>query len=132
MDRAEIIANLPPLHQKVAVTLLALGILCWMVRRVRHHRVHEGHALLWFAGIGLGLFFIWCDPLLVAVTAAMGVAIPASSLMLLAILFLLLLCIWLTSIVSMQDRRIARLIIEVSILKEKQAERDRSGMEREV
>jgi hypothetical protein len=117
MNRLEIVANLPSLHQKLAVSLLGLIAICWIARKVRYRHVHEAHALLWFLGIGAGLFIVWCDPVLVMITAAMGVGMPASSLLLLALFFLFLVCVWLTSAVSSQQRRIAKQSIELSILR---------------
>ena len=115
----EIAANLPPLHQKLAVTVLGIVAVYWVVRQVRHNRFHESHALPWFLGIGAGLLIVWCDPLLVMVTSFMGVEVPASALLLLSLFFLFLVCAWLTSMVSGQQRTIAKLVIEISILKSK-------------
>jgi len=119
MNRMDIVANLPPLHQKLAVSVLGLLAVFWIVRQVRRNLIHESHALLWFLGIGGGLLVVWCNPLLVFITATMGVGVPASSLLLLTIFFLFLVCVWLTSMVSSQQRTIAKLVIEVSILKAK-------------
>ncbi len=113
----EIVANLPPLHQKLAVTVLGLVAAYWVVRQVRHNRFHESHALPWFLGIGAGLLIVWCNPLLVTITSLMGVGVPASALLLLSLFFLFLVCAWLTSMVSGQQRTIAKLVIEISILK---------------
>ncbi len=117
MNQMEIVANLPPLHQKLAVTVLGLVAAYWVVRQVRHNRFHESHALPWFLGIGAGLLIVWCNPLLVTITSLMGVGVPASALLLLSLFFLFLVCAWLTSMVSGQQRTIAKLVIEISILK---------------
>jgi hypothetical protein len=119
VNRMEVVSNLPPLHQKLAVTVLGLLAAYWVVRQVRRNRFNESHALPWFLGIGAGLVVVWCDPLLVMVTSFMGVDVPASALLLLSLFFLFLVCAWLTSMVSSQQRTIAKLVIEISILKSK-------------
>ena len=98
--------------------LAILGVL-WIVRMVRHHRIREEHALVWFAGLAGAVAVVWCDPLLVFVTAALGVKVPASALMLLALFFLFAACVWLTTVVSEQKRQINELVITVSLLKER-------------
>lgn len=119
MNRMEVVSNLPPLHQKLAVTVLGILAAYWVVRQVRRNLFQESHALPWFLGIGAAMAVVWCDPLLVAVTSFMGVEVPASALLLLALFFLFLVCAWLTSMVSAQQRTIAKLVIEISILKSK-------------
>ena len=108
---------LPPIHQKMAVLVLGLLGALWIVWMVRNFRIREEHALLWFLCIGTGIIVVWIDPLLVAITRALGVEVPASSLLLLALFALFILCAWLTSVVSTHQREIARLTIAISILK---------------
>lgn len=117
MNVKDIVENLPTLHQKLAVTALGLMALYLIARQVRNNYYHERHALPWFFGIMVGIFAIWCDLFLVFVTRAIGANVPASALLLLLLFFLFLVCAWLTSLVSRQQRTIARLIITVSILK---------------
>ena len=90
-------------------------------------RIREEHALLWFLGIGAGIVTVCYDPLLVALTSLMGVDIPASALLLLALFFLFIVCVWLTSKVSSQQQQIARLIIGTSILQSRLATEQRPG-----
>lgn len=117
----EIRSNLPPLHQKLAALALALLALFWIVRQVRYHRIREEHALLWFLGLITLLIVIWVDPLLSAITAVMGIEVPASAMILLVIFFLFIAAVWLTSVVSSQKQQIAQLFISVSLLKAKLA-----------
>jgi hypothetical protein len=130
MNHPDIQAYLPPLHQKVAVLVLAILGVLWIVRMVRHHRIREEHALVWFAGLAGAVAVIWCDPLLVFVTAALGVKVPASALMLLALFFLFAACVWLTTVVSEQKRQINELVITVSLLKERVERGGPCGVER--
>ena len=116
MNNEEIIANLPPFHQKLAVLVIGLICVLWIMRMVHHRRIREEHALLWFLGIGAGIVTVCFDPLLITLTSLMGIDIPASALLLLALFFLFIVCVWLTSKVSSQQQQIARLIIGTSIL----------------
>lgn len=122
----EIVAFLPTTHQRLAVTVLALLGVIWIVRQVRYHRIREEHALLWFAGLGSMMVVIWVDPLLVGVTRALGVDVPASALLLLAMFFLFITAVWLTSIVSAQKQQITELFIAVSILRARVADAEAS------
>lgn len=115
---------LPPLHQKLAVLVLAVLGALWLVRMMRRHRLREEHALLWLLGLVAGVAVMWCEPLLVALTRLLGVKVPASALMLTAIFFLLGVTAWLTTLVSVQKRQITDLIISVSILQTRVEERD--------
>lgn len=115
---------LPPLHQKLAVLVLAVLGALWLVRMMRRHRLREEHALLWLLGLVAGVVVIWCEPLLIAVTRLLGVKVPASALMLTAIFFLLGVTAWLTTLVSVQKRQITDLIISVSILQARVEERE--------
>ena len=123
MNNEEIIANLPPLHQKFAVLVIGLIGVLWIMRMVHYRRIREEHALLWFLGIGSGIVTVCYDPLLIALTSLMGVDIPASALLLLALFFLFIVCVWLTSKVSSQQQQIARLIIGTSILQSRMTTR---------
>ena len=119
MNVDEIGANMPPLHQKLAALFLALVGVFWIVRMVRYHRIREEHALLWFLGLTALIVVIWVDPLLLALTALLGIDVPASALSLLALFFLFIVSVWLTSVVSAQKQQIAQLFISVSILRSK-------------
>jgi hypothetical protein len=116
MNNEEIIANLPPLHQKLAVLVIGLIGVLWIMRMVHYRKIREEHALLWFLGIGAGIVTVCYDPLLIGLTSVMGVDVPASSLLLLTLFFLFIVCVWLTSKVSSQQQQIAKLIIGISIL----------------
>lgn len=117
MNLSEIQSNLPPISQKLGVLVLALIGCAWIVRLVRTRTMREEHALLWFAGLGVGVLFVWVDPLLTLVTFALGIDVPASTLLLLTLFFLFLVCVWLTTAVSRYKEQMAALTITVSILR---------------
>ncbi len=113
---------LPTLHQKVTAGVLALLAILWIIRLMRAHRLKEEHALLWLAaltGITVVVFF---DPVLISVASLLGTKVPASALLLLTIFFLFIICVWLTSLMSVQKRQLAKLIVTVSILRSRMDE----------
>jgi hypothetical protein len=117
MNVAVVAQYLPPFRQKITLLVLVVLAVYWLVRMVRLHRLREEHALLWWLGLGAAVVVVWCDPLLLRLTALLGVAVPASALLLLALFFQFLMLVWLTTVVSSQKQTIAKLIITVSLLK---------------
>jgi hypothetical protein len=117
MDGADLLSQLPPLKQKVAVLALALFGSMWIFHLVRVRKVREEHALLWFLGLAAGAIVVWVDPLLVFVSGMLGVDVPASALLLLAIFFLFVIAVRLTAEVSSQKAEIAKLTVMVSIMR---------------
>jgi hypothetical protein len=112
-----VVKFLPTLHQKGAIAALAIVALWWIFSLVRSRKMREEHALLWIGGIATGLLVVVTDPVLLLVTSALGVKIPASALILLTLLFLMGACVRLTSLASTQKQQIANLAIELSLLK---------------
>jgi hypothetical protein len=108
---------LPTMHQRAAAAFLGLVGMIMIYRMVRRHTLREEHALLWFTAIVVMLAVIWIDSLLLTVTGLLGIAMPGNALILLTIFFLFLISVRLSSVVSIQKRQIAKLIMEVSILK---------------
>lgn len=117
MDAPDLLTNLPPLKQKLAVLALAVLGSMWIFHLVRGRKIREEHALLWFLGLGAGAIVVWVDPILVGISSALGVDVPASALLLLAIFFLFVIAVRLTSEVSSQKAQIAKLTVLVSIMR---------------
>lgn len=117
MDYSEIESNLPPIEQKIAILVLAIVALVWIVRLVGIRAMREEHALLWFIGLASGVVVIWVDPILGVITYVLHINMPASALILLALFFLFLICVWLTTSASRQKEQLAQLTITISILK---------------
>jgi hypothetical protein len=118
----QVYANLPPIHQKVAVLVLALLGALWIANMVRKHRFKEEHALIWFLGLASAAVLVWCDPLLAGLTVLVGADVPASALVLATVFFLFVVAVYLTSEVSRQKEEIARLVIHLSVMKAKLSE----------
>lgn len=117
MISPEIGMYLPTLHQKIAVALLGIIGILWIISRVRRRQMREDHALLWFIGVIAIMLVVFVTPLLEVVTALLGVKVPASALLLLTLFFLFIICVNLTSVVSVQRQQISKLIMSISILK---------------
>jgi hypothetical protein len=122
-DLSQLVSNLPTLRQKIGVLGLAIIGAAWIFHLARVRRVREEHALLWFLGLGAGAVVVWVDPVLLGVSRALGVDVPASALLLLAIFFLFVVAVRLTSEVSSQKDQIAKLTILVSIMRAEQRDR---------
>jgi hypothetical protein len=118
----EVYANLPPIHQKLALLALALLGALWIANMVRKHKFKEEHALIWFMGLAAAAILVWCDPLLAGLTVLVGAGVPASALLLATVFFLFIVAVWLTSELSRQKEELARLVIHLSILKAKLTE----------
>jgi hypothetical protein len=119
MNDPQIELYLPTFHQKIAVTVLAGIMFLVIIRMVRLYLMKEEHALLWFLGAGGALAAIWIEPLLVLAASSLGITVPASAFTLMALFFLVVTCIWLTSCISRQNERINSLIIDLSIINSK-------------
>lgn len=112
----EIVQLLPTFQQKLSVLafgLAGVALIAWLVWK---RRMREEHALFWFVGMAGGIVLVWVDPLLGGLSYLLGVNLPANALMFVAIFFLLLLGIWLTSAASRHKHRIEKLVMHVSIL----------------
>jgi len=88
------------------------------IHLVREYKIREEHALLWFLGLGGAVVVVWVDPLLAALTGALGVDVPASALLLLALFFLFVIAVRLTSEVFLHKAQINQLYILTSVLRE--------------
>jgi hypothetical protein len=117
MTETELQTFLPTAHQKIAALILAVAAVFWIVQLMRSHRLREEHALLWLIPIVGMALVITFNPILLAVSFLIGTKVPASALLLLTIFFLFIICVWLTSILSIHKREIAKLMILVSILR---------------
>lgn len=117
MDYQAIESQLPPIEQKIAILLLSILALAWIVQLVRIRVLREEHALLWFIGLAIGTLVVWVDPMLAGITYVLGIDIPASALILLTLVFLLFICVWLTTSASRQKEQLAQLTITISILR---------------
>lgn len=113
----EIGTFLPTLHQKIAVALLGFAAVLWIISQVRRRQMREDHALLWFIGISGIAIVVVVNPLLELITALLGVKVPASALLLLTIFFLFIVCVNLSAVVSVRKQQIAKLTMQISILR---------------
>lgn len=112
----EILELLPTIQQKLSVLAFGLGgigLIAWLVWK---RRMREEHALFWFIGLLAGILMVWVDPLLASFSYALGINLPANALMFVAVCFLFVLSIWLTSVASRNKRRLEKLVVHVSIL----------------
>lgn len=109
---------------QVFVLVVALTNVLVMLELVRRRQLREKYALLWLVvGVG-GVVLALSRGLLDALARAVGVAYAPSVFFLLAILFLILVCVHLSWEVSKLEERIGRLAEELALMK---AERESHG-----
>lgn len=106
----------PTPHQQVFAVISAFVLLILIIVLVRRRTIREEYSLLWLAtGVGIVTLTLWRG-LLEILVAVSGVGLPSSILFLAGILFLLLISVHLSAIVSQQRTMIKNLSIKVAIL----------------
>ena len=102
--------------QFVAV-LCSILFLLFIIELIRKEYIKEAYALLWLFMGGIFLILsVWRDGLEV-LSRFIGVAYPPAALFLVLILFITLILIQFSIVISMQNERIKKLTQEIGILK---------------
>lgn len=110
-----------PLRQSIIVTLISLAAAAWVLELARRRRLKEEYALLWLGGCAVGLVCAWWYNGLVTLTAAMGIAIPTSTVFFLALVVLGLICLHFSVRISELTEKTQRLAQELALQKADQA-----------
>jgi len=112
-------------HQQVVVVVLSVLLLLFIIHMVRRRAIREEYSVLWLAaGILVVLATVFYSVTL-ALTHLFGAVAPTTAVFLLSILFLVVLNIQITVVLSRQTTQIHRLSQELALLNERleQAER---------
>ena len=105
-----------PLRQKVLAISLSVGLLILIFELVRRRKLREEYSWLWMlTGAVILILAIWYD-LLLFITHLVGAVLPASTLFLFGIFFLVLINLYFSVKVSTLTNQIKRLAQEVAIL----------------
>lgn len=104
-------------RQMWASIVIATALLVLIVRLVQTGRLDIAYCWLWL-GVGFGVFLIvvkyhW----MISVSRLIGAATPTTTLFLLGILVVLLMCLQFSLVVSSHRRQIKRLTQQLAILK---------------
>lgn len=98
------------LRAAIAVGIMAVLLLVVLLRAVRARRLQERHAMPWLVPIiFMGLYSIWSRPINTIITDITGIYDPRVALLSGAILFLLVMCLSLTFVVSRLSAQVTRL-----------------------
>lgn len=104
--------------QIVSSTLISVLVLAIIVRLIQKRKLHVAYSWLWL-GIGLTMILVvlkydW----LVYLTHLIGAVAPTTTLFILSIIFILLLCLQFSTIVSRHRSDIKRLTQQMALLSE--------------
>ena len=106
-------------------SVLLLGI---VIELIRERKLRERYALLWLATAGLILFFAVWRSGLHNLSKALGVAYPPNALFVLALLFVLVLLLHFSTVISKLTDRSTALTQRLALLEERlRVVEDRSG-----
>ncbi|MDP3183400.1 MAG: DUF2304 domain-containing protein [Desulfobaccales bacterium] len=80
-------------HQKIASTIVALGMMAVILYLVRKRHLREEFSLIWlFCALAM-VGVVWFYPALVFVTHLIGAVLPTTTMFIFAFIFVLLLCL---------------------------------------
>ena len=109
-------------HQKIASTLVALGMVTIVLYLVRKRHLREEFSLIWL-GYALAMVgVVWFYPLLVFITDLIGAVSPITTLFLFGFIFVLLMCLHLSITLSKLKTQMKDLAQKVSLMEAKQEE----------
>ncbi len=101
----------------VFAVIISLSFLVFVVSSIRHRKLHEGFAVMWIA---VSVFMLLASAtlpfhVLAHLASVLGIAYPPDLLLLLAVVFLLMLVLKLSSTVSLLSARVTTLAQEVAL-----------------
>ncbi|MBI5478565.1 MAG: DUF2304 domain-containing protein [Deltaproteobacteria bacterium] len=106
-----------PLQQKLFAIAAALVVLGFIVEMVRRRRLREEYAALWILTGGVMLLLaLWYD-LLVGITRVIGAVLPTTTLFLFGLLFLVVISVHFTIVISRLSNQVRSLAQELAILR---------------
>jgi hypothetical protein len=108
-------------HGVIVLVCIGLVLLYGVLDLVRRDRLYVGYGII-FIGAILGAILVLSWPSLLAlVTRAVGAVFPVSALTLLALLFVVLMLIYVLSQVTIVSNRLALVVQEIAVQRAKEA-----------
>jgi len=105
-----------PLRQKILAILLSVGLIILIFELVRRKKLREEYSWLWMlTGVVIFVLVIWHD-LLLLVTRLLGIALPASTIFLFGVFFLILINLYFSVKISTLSTQIKELAQRQAIL----------------
>ncbi len=106
-----------PLHQKIFAVIASVAIFLLIIELLRSRKLKEEYSWLWIlTGLSMIVLVFWYE-LLVVVTKMIGAATPTTTLFIFAIVFLLIVSIHYSVIISKLTHQLKDLAQEIAILK---------------
>jgi hypothetical protein len=102
---------------QIIAVLGSLGIFIIVIELIRRNHLKERYSLIWLATAVVLIIFSLSRPLLHSIARYLGIYYPPSFLFLLAIIFLLVLLLHFSTVISSLSEQNKRLSQEVGILK---------------
>ncbi len=112
-----------PIHQKIFAFIISVVIFLFIIEMLRRRKLKEEYSWLWIlTGIGMIVLVFWYK-LLVIITNLIGAATPTTTLFIFSNLFLLVLSIHYSIIISNLTHHIKDLGQEIALLKNEMKEK---------
>ncbi len=120
-----------PLRQKILAILLSVGLIILIFELVRRRKLKEEYSWLWMlTGVVIFVLVIWHD-LLLFVTRLLGIALPASTIFLFGVFFLILINLYFSVKISTLSTQIKELAQRQAILESHINEQHRNYKEKQ-
>jgi hypothetical protein len=114
--------------QRIFAVVASVATLAFIVELVRRRKLKEEYSWLWITtGVGMVVLSTWYG-LIERITRLIGAVTVTTTLFLFALLFLLVISVHFTTVISKLTQQVRRLTQEIAILS---AERDQAGAERD-
>ena len=114
--------------QRIFALVASLGTLLFILELVRRRRLREEYSWLWVLTSGSMILLVLFYPVLEWISALIGAVLPTTTLFIFALLFLLLLSVHFSTVISRLTQQVRRLTQELALLS---AERDAEGQPRQ-
>ena len=107
--------------QRIFALVASLGTLLFILELVRRRRLKEEYSWLWILTSGSMILLVSFYGVIEWISGLIGAVLPTTTLFLFALLFLLLLSVHFSTVISRLSQQVSRLTQELAILS---AERD--------
>lgn len=117
--------------QHIFALVASLGTLLFILELVRRRRLREEYSWLWILTSGSMILLVAFYGVIEWISALIGAVLPTTTLFLFALLFLLLISVHFSTVISRLTQQVRRLTQELAILSaERDAARARDGEQR--
>ena len=104
-------------HVRIFAMAVLLAFLTWVANLIRHHRLSLRDSLLWLLSTATALAVTAFPQLLVWISRALQIQVPANALFILTFMYILVNLLSITIVVSTNSARTRRLTQECALLR---------------